>query len=92
MFDYHRTISAGLCAVEGDGDIPSAPAGLAKKLLIADPIGAVADQVFAHQPDRLTSALAWTGVLAFSLQIYFDFSGFGDMSDHPPIPDVAAHR
>lgn len=55
-------------------------AGLAKKLLIADPVGGVADQVFAHQAASLSPALAWTGVLAFSLQIYFDFSGYSDMA------------
>jgi alginate O-acetyltransferase complex protein AlgI len=54
--------------------------GLAKKLLIADPIGSVADQVFALQADGLSSALAWVGVVSYSLQIYFDFSGYSDMA------------
>ena len=52
--------------------------GLAKKLLLADPCGAVADQAFgAAGPDMLS---AWIGLLAYSFQIYFDFSGYSEMA------------
>jgi alginate O-acetyltransferase complex protein AlgI len=52
--------------------------GLAKKLLIANPCGWVADQAFgAAEIDVLT---AWTGLLAYSFQIYFDFSGYSEMA------------
>lgn len=54
--------------------------GLAKKLLIANPIGEVADKIFLLPPDQLPALVAWTGVIAFTLQIYFDFSGYSDMA------------
>ncbi len=53
-------------------------AGLAKKALIADGAAVVADPVFAAaDPDMIS---AWIGVLAYSVQIYFDFSGYSDMA------------
>ena len=52
--------------------------GLAKKVLLANPCGKLADTVFNAQ---LISTLdAWTGALAYSFQIYFDFSGYTDMA------------
>jgi alginate O-acetyltransferase complex protein AlgI len=54
--------------------------GLAKKLIVANPIGAVADQIFIVSPDQLSSGTAWLGVLSYGLQIYFDFSGYSDMA------------
>ena len=54
--------------------------GLGKKLLIANPLGAAADQIFALPADDLTMAMAWLGLLAYSAQIYFDFSGYSDMA------------
>jgi len=54
--------------------------GLAKKLLIADPIGQVADVVFGVAPAELTTGAAWLGVSCYALQIYFDFSGYSDMA------------
>ena len=53
--------------------------GLAKKVLIANNIGALWD-VYAADPSNLTTLGAWLGILAFSLQIYFDFSGYSDMA------------
>jgi alginate O-acetyltransferase complex protein AlgI len=55
-------------------------AGLAKKLLIANPIGAVADQLFSTSPADLPIWAVWLGVLCYGLQIYFDFSGYSDMA------------
>jgi alginate O-acetyltransferase complex protein AlgI len=54
--------------------------GLVKKLLIADPIGSVVDQVFVVTPDQLTVGSAWLGAVCYALQIYFDFSGYSDMA------------
>lgn len=54
--------------------------GLAKKMLIANSLATVADYVFA-QPVRQTAvATAWLGIIAYTLQIYFDFSGYSDMA------------
>jgi alginate O-acetyltransferase complex protein AlgI len=54
--------------------------GLTKKLIIADPLGIVADKVFDFQADGLSTIFAWIGIVAYSLQIYFDFSGYSDMA------------
>ncbi|MFJ7648971.1 MBOAT family O-acyltransferase [Lysinibacillus sp. NPDC097279] len=54
--------------------------GLAKKVLIANPMGEVADHVFSLSGGDLTTGTAWIGILAYSLQIYFDFSGYSDMA------------
>ncbi|QNK69098.1 MBOAT family O-acyltransferase [Variovorax sp. PAMC26660] len=56
--------------------------GLAKKLLIADPMGQYADLMFngVHQGLTPTLYTAWFGALAYTLQIYFDFSGYSDMA------------
>jgi Predicted membrane protein involved in D-alanine export len=53
--------------------------GLAKKMLIANPLGEVADSIFMLSGDELTMPLAWIGILSYTLQIYFDFSGYSDM-------------
>jgi len=54
--------------------------GMAKKMLIANPLGEVADNVFALPANDLTMPLAWIGILSYTLQIYFDFSGYSDMA------------
>lgn len=54
--------------------------GLGRKLLIADPLGEFANQVFAADPSSLGSGMAWLGLACFTLQIYFDFSGYSDMA------------
>ena len=54
--------------------------GLAKKVLIANAVGMVADGVFALSPALLSAPTAWLGALAYCLQIYFDFSGYSDMA------------
>ncbi len=52
--------------------------GLAKKVLLANPCGFVADAAF--DAAGLRTLDAWTGVLAYAFQIYFDFSGYSDMA------------
>jgi alginate O-acetyltransferase complex protein AlgI len=54
--------------------------GLAKKMLIANPLGEVADSIFTLSGNDLTMPLAWIGILAYTLQIFFDFSGYSDMA------------
>jgi len=54
--------------------------GLAKKVLIANTLGEVADHIFSLPTEELSLPLAWVGVLAYSFQIYFDFSGYSDMA------------
>lgn len=54
--------------------------GLAKKLLLANNIGQLWESYKAVQPWEISIGGAWLGVLAFSFQIYFDFSGYSDMA------------
>jgi len=54
--------------------------GLGKKVLIANNIGMLWDIYKATAPGDLTVLGAWLGILAFTLQIYFDFSGYSDMA------------
>lgn len=55
-------------------------AGMGKKVLIANQIGAVWNEIASIGTDNLTTAAAWMGAAAFTLQIYFDFSGYSDMA------------
>jgi alginate O-acetyltransferase complex protein AlgI len=54
--------------------------GLGKKVLIANAAAAVADAAFDLPDAELTMAVAWLGLAAYTLQIYFDFSGYSDMA------------
>ena len=54
--------------------------GLAKKILIADTLGRVANAAFAIPNGELSAFGAWLGIISYSLQIYFDFSGYSDMA------------
>ncbi len=54
--------------------------GLAKKVLIANNVGALWDTVSALDLSTLPALTAWLGIIAFTLQIYFDFSGYSDMA------------
>jgi alginate O-acetyltransferase complex protein AlgI len=54
--------------------------GLAKKVIIANAVAVPADQIFALGPDELSTPVAWFGIVCYSLQIYFDFSGYSDMA------------
>jgi alginate O-acetyltransferase complex protein AlgI len=54
--------------------------GLGKKVLIANTLGAVADPAFATAPAELNTPVAWLGITCYTLQIYFDFSGYSDMA------------
>lgn len=54
--------------------------GLGKKVLIANILAEVADRAFGLEAARLTAGRAWIGILCYSFQIYFDFSGYSDMA------------
>ena len=54
--------------------------GLSKKAIIANSMGAIAEPIFKAPPTENTAAIAWIGAIAYSLQIYFDFSGYSDMA------------
>lgn len=55
--------------------------GLGKKVILANNVAIAANYVFAKLPlDQMTFTMAWMGVLAYTLQIYFDFSAYSDMA------------
>ena len=54
--------------------------GLGKKVLLANNIGLVWEQISSYNIETLSTATAWIGAIAFSFQIYFDFSGYSDMA------------
>ncbi len=54
--------------------------GLGKKVLIANQMGFMADKVFACDTDTLGTWTAWIGAVCYTLQIFFDFSGYSDMA------------
>ena len=54
--------------------------GLAKKVLIANTLGALASHTMNLPLNQLDTATAWLGILAYTFQIYFDFSGYSDMA------------
>ncbi len=54
--------------------------GLAKKILIANVMGAKADEIMALDFNEISSSTAWLGIIAYTFQIYFDFSGYSDMA------------
>ena len=55
-------------------------AGLSKKVLIANTMGLVADNLFGAVATGITGPGAWLGAVSYMLQIYFDFSGYSDMA------------
>ncbi len=54
--------------------------GIGRKLLIADPLGAFVNTIFAADPAGLDAGRAWLALASFTLQIYFDFAGYSDMA------------
>ena len=72
----HRTVS--------EGDLAAGSyrffIGLAKKVIFANILGEIATQLLGGDITDLSAVGAWVGILAFTLQIYFDFSGYSDMA------------
>lgn len=54
--------------------------GLGKKVLVANVLGEVTDAIFAVTADQLSTSVAWLGALSYTVQIYYDFSGYSDMA------------
>lgn len=54
--------------------------GLGKKVLIADCLGQVVNKIFGLRAGELTTPLAWLGMICYTFQIYYDFSGYSDMA------------
>jgi alginate O-acetyltransferase complex protein AlgI len=54
--------------------------GLGKKMLVANTVAKAADSIFGLPPDQLSLPLAWLAALSYTIQIYFDFSGYSDMA------------
>ena len=54
--------------------------GFGKKMLIANTVAQTADTIFTIKPYLITPAVAWLGVLCYTIDIYFDFSGYTDMA------------
>jgi alginate O-acetyltransferase complex protein AlgI len=54
--------------------------GLAKKMLLANTLGIIADQAFNASAGMMSASLAWLGAIAYTGQIYFDFSAYSDMA------------
>lgn len=54
--------------------------GLGKKMLIANSAASVADAIFDIPDSQLSFLVAWLGIICYTVQIYFDFSGYSDMA------------
>ncbi len=54
--------------------------GVGKKVLLANSAGVIWDTVLAMNTDTMPALTAWIGILAYTFQIYFDFSGYSDMA------------
>ena len=54
--------------------------GLVKKVVVADSLAPIANACFATAPQDVTTGVAWLGALTYTLQLYFDFSGYSDMA------------
>ena len=55
-------------------------AGLTKKVFFANTLGEIADKIFALNVSEFSQGAAWVGIVCYSFQIYFDFSGYSDMA------------
>ncbi len=72
----NRTVTAGDIA---DGSFRFL-IGLGKKVILANQFSEIVDQFLKNGIDDITTAGAWIGIIAFTFQIYFDFSGYSDMA------------
>lgn len=54
--------------------------GLSKKVILANSLGEVADKIFTANIDYVGTKVAWIGIVFYTIQIYFDFSGYSDMA------------
>lgn len=54
--------------------------GLAQKVLFADNMAIIVDRIFALEANSISTIIAWTGAIAYTFQIYFDFAGYSSMA------------
>ena len=54
--------------------------GLAKKVIIANTFASIADNIFAQNTNELSTLYVWLGIISYTIQIYYDFSGYSDMA------------
>ncbi len=54
--------------------------GLAKKVLLSNSLAIISDKAFGTLPSEISVIFAWLGIISYTLQIYFDFSGYSDMA------------
>jgi alginate O-acetyltransferase complex protein AlgI len=54
--------------------------GLCKKVIVADSLSPLVDACFSTPDDQMTFAVAWVGALTYTMQLFFDFSGYSDMA------------
>lgn len=54
--------------------------GLGKKVIVANTMGEVADKIWANDISSLGTLVAWLGIITYTFQIYYDFSGYSDMA------------
>ena len=54
--------------------------GLGKKVILANTLAEVADKIWENSTDSFGAGVAWLGMICYSLQIYYDFSGYSDMA------------
>ncbi|WNK01316.1 MBOAT family protein [Thalassospiraceae bacterium LMO-JJ14] len=82
MGQYERAFSKSLSSRHAAIGLTLIAAGLFKKVVIADHLALYASPVFADADAGMSLgfARAWSGTLAYTLQIYFDFSGYSDMA------------
>ncbi len=73
---FHRTVTVELFF----SGLTRFGLGLGKKVLIANHLGFVADKVFNLPPGETDASLAWLGLVCYTFQIYYDFSGYSDMA------------
>ena len=79
--DVQREVDARETTAEGTArGLQRFLLGLAKKVLFANQIGALWDYIQGLGGSDMSTAMAWLGALAFTFQIYFDFSGYSDMA------------
>lgn len=79
--DVAMEIEARRCSLEETGQgVRRFILGLTKKLLIADVMAEVVAVVFSLENSQLDARVAWLGAIAYTMQIYFDFSGYSDMA------------
>lgn len=77
---YHRIYSKKLSLSGFSSGLQRFILGLVKKAVIANNLGIVADSVFNIPGDDLSLSTAWLGVLSYTFQVYYDFSGYSDMA------------